>query len=71
MPAPGHVKLTVFNTLGQVVTRLMNRRQEAGFHTAMWHGRNFTGEAVPSGICYYRLEIEGGFVETKKMVLTK
>ncbi|KAA0227230.1 hypothetical protein EDS67_17330, partial [candidate division KSB1 bacterium] len=57
--------------LGQVVTRLVNQPQEAGFHTVLWHGRNFTGEVVPSGIYYYRLEIEGGFVETKKMVLTK
>jgi len=71
LPHPAQVRLTIFNTLGQVVTRLVNRRQEAGFHTVMWHGRNFAGEAVPSGIYYYRLEVEGGFVETKKMVLTK
>ncbi|MDZ7268027.1 MAG: Ig-like domain-containing protein [candidate division KSB1 bacterium] len=71
LPHPGQVRLTIFNTLGQVVTRLVNRRQEAGFHTVMWHGRNHAGEPVPSGIYYYRLEVEGGFVETKKMVLAK
>lgn len=71
LPQPAQVKLTVFNTLGQVVMRLVNRQQDAGFHTVMWHGRNFAGEAVPSGIYYYRLEIAGGFVETKKMVLAK
>ncbi len=71
LPWPAHVRLTIFNTLGQVVVRLVNRRQEAGFHTVMWHGRNHAGEPVPSGIYYYRLEVEGSFVETKKMVLAK
>lgn len=71
LPQPAQVRLTIFNTLGQVVTRLVNRRQEAGFHTVVWHGRNHAGEPVPSGIYYYRLEVEGGFVETKKMVLAK
>jgi hypothetical protein len=70
LPKPGAVKLFVYNSLGQVVARLVNGAREAGYHTVLWSGRDLHGNPVPSGVYHYRLEVEG-YVMTKKMVLAK
>ncbi len=70
LPKPGRVQLTIYNTLGQKVIRLVNDLREAGNHTVFWNGRDQHGNSVPSGVYHYRLEVDG-FVSTKKMVLAK
>lgn len=70
LPKPGRVQLTIYNTLGQKVVRLVNDLREAGNHTVLWNGRDQHGNLVPSGVYHYRLEADG-FVSTKKMVLAK
>ncbi len=70
LPKPGVVRLFVYNSLGQVVARLVNGTRDAGYHTVLWSGRDLHGNPVPSGVYHYRLEAEG-YVMTKKMVLAK
>jgi hypothetical protein len=65
LPAGGHVRLTVFNLLGQMVSVLFEGAQPAGEHTV-----EFSSGTLPSGIYFYRIEAPG-FVETKKMVIAK
>ncbi len=61
----GQVKLTVYNLLGQVMTVLVNSRQNAGVHRITWQPTN-----LAAGVYLYRLETaEGQF--TKKLVLLK
>jgi hypothetical protein len=55
----------VFNLIGQRVATLINANQEAGVHEV-----SFTGSNLPSGLYFYRLTA-GGFVQTRKMMLTK
>lgn len=61
----GLVKLTVYNTLGQEVTRLINASQTAGAYTVTWDAKD-----VASGLYYYRLEVDG-VAEIGKMLLMK
>jgi len=65
IPESGNVKLTVFNSLGEEVTTLVNEYVSAGLKTV-------TFEAVTnfSGVYYYRMETSN-FVDTKKMILLK
>lgn len=65
IPKSGNVKLSVFNSLGEEVTILVNGFIPAGLKTVKFDAQNFQ-----SGVYYYRLETSG-FVETKKMVLLK
>lgn len=71
LPQPAQVTLKVFNALGEEVVTLLNAApQVAGYHTAIWNGRNRFGEAVASGLFFYRLQA-GELVLTRKMILLK
>jgi hypothetical protein len=65
VPRSANVSLTIFNTLGQKVASLVNRREEEGYHQVIWNATN-----VPSGIYFYRLQA-GEFLETKKIILLR
>jgi serine protease len=64
------VKLKIFNLLGQEVRTLVNERQEAGYHSAVWDGRDDSGNQVASGIYLYRIKA-GEFVSIRKMVFLR
>jgi flagellar hook assembly protein FlgD len=49
---------------------LVGGEQGAGKHVVEWDGRNDAGEAVGSGVYFYRMTIPG-FEVSKKMVLLK
>jgi len=55
---------------------ILNGEQPAGYHSVAWDGRNNRGEAIGSGLYFYRIEAkpnDGGttFVEVKKMMIIK
>lgn len=64
------VELTIYNTNGQKVRTLVNKRLGAGDYTIRWDGRNDSGSEVSSGVYLYRLRT-GDFVQTKKMLLVR
>jgi len=65
LPNRSHVKLTVFNTLGQQVALLQNGEQEAGYHEV-----KFDGSGLSSGVYFYRIEA-GSFVQTRKLLILR
>jgi hypothetical protein len=70
IPTRSNVLLEVYNLLGQKVVTLVNGEQEAGTHQAIWDGKDREGNAVSSGIYFYRMK-SANFSEVKKMVLMK
>ncbi len=67
---PCHVKLVVYNILGQTIRTLLNKKQSHGCYTAFWDGKDEKGKDVASGIYFYQLKASD-FTETKKMLLLK
>lgn len=65
LPEPADVRMTVYNSLGQEVTTLVDRPQAAGRHETV-----FRAGALPSGIYYYRLRA-GSFVRVRSVTLLK
>ena len=65
LPVRSQVRLTVYNSLGQVVTQLANGFFEAGWHNIIWQTRNLS-----SGIYIYLLETSGRSM-VKKMALIR
>ncbi|MYB72282.1 MAG: T9SS type A sorting domain-containing protein, partial [Gemmatimonadetes bacterium] len=68
IPTVTHVRLDVFNVLGQHVATLVDAEQPAGSHTAQWDATNAVGQAIAAGVYFYRLTVRGG-QQTQRMVL--
>jgi len=65
LPSQAHVKIEIFNALGQKVAVLVDGEQSAGRHDVTWNASDMS-----SGIYFYRLTASD-FAETKKMILLK
>ncbi|MBD3299570.1 MAG: T9SS type A sorting domain-containing protein [candidate division Zixibacteria bacterium] len=70
LAAPGHVRLEVFNIIGQSVAVLVDGYRETGESIVEWDARNSRGENVASGVYFYRLSRNGDAL-TRKMVLMR
>ncbi|MBW6513475.1 MAG: T9SS type A sorting domain-containing protein [Candidatus Syntrophosphaera sp.] len=70
MPASGHANLSVYNVKGQLVKTLVNENLGFGRQSFVWNGTDNNGQAVTSGLYFYRLTA-GGSVETNRMMLMK
>ncbi|HCV43969.1 MAG TPA: hypothetical protein DGH68_10835 [Bacteroidetes bacterium] len=65
LPHASFVTLTVFNTLGQQVSQLVNEQQQAVYHDVV-----FRGDGLASGVYLYRLRA-GDFIATRKLLFLK
>ncbi|HXX63895.1 MAG TPA: T9SS type A sorting domain-containing protein, partial [Bacteroidota bacterium] len=64
-PRRSHIVLSVYNSLGQRVSTIVNNIVEPGEHQA-----RFDGSSLASGIYFYRLQADA-FVQTRKLVLVR
>ena len=69
LPASMHVRLEVFNLLGQRVATLVDGEQPAGFHTASWDATDAAGQAVGAGVYIYRLVSDGQAVSRRMLLI--
>ncbi|MBC8402820.1 MAG: T9SS type A sorting domain-containing protein, partial [Candidatus Marinimicrobia bacterium] len=65
LPEAGLVNVTVFNSVGQVVSELVNKNMDIGYHSI-----NFSADNLPSGVYFYTIS-SNSFTQTKKMILLK
>ncbi len=76
LPMKSNVRLQIFNITGELINEINLNEQEAGYHSAVWNGKNLKGENVSSGMYIYRLmftSIKTGLTKTlsSKMMLLK
>lgn len=65
MGKAGLVKITVYNLLGQLVAKLVDKYQPAGIYSVEFDGTNFA-----SGLYFYKMDTDT-YTDIKKMVLIK
>jgi hypothetical protein len=65
LPENSHVKLQVYDILGNLVTTLIDQPMEAGYHSVVWNAGS-----IASGVYFYTFR-SGSYVSTKKLVLLK
>jgi len=70
LPRQIHVKLTIYNALGQKVVQIADRKFKAGEHQLLWTGMDENGNIMPSGLYLYRFEA-GSRIQTRKMILMR
>lgn len=69
LPVSAHVKLTIYNILGEQVSTLIDASLQAGTHTVNWDSRTDNGETVASGVYFYRLETDDRQLSRKMLLL--
>jgi hypothetical protein len=70
LPSEQHVRIDVYNILGQHIQTIADGSYPAGNHTVTWNGVNSNGENVPSGIYFYNM-VSNDFSQTNKMMLLR
>jgi hypothetical protein len=66
LPISNYVNLSIYNLLGQKVATLVNEQQQAGRYQVTWDASGFA-----SGVYYYRLSANEGYVQTRKLLLLR
>jgi len=59
LPAPAHVRLSIFDVAGRRVATLLDERREMGSHQVHWNGDDASGRRAPAGAYFVQLEANG------------
>ena len=70
LPETGMVNLVIYDLMGREVHRLVNSKQEAGYHSVKWDGQNTVGQNVGAGMYFYVLQSKD-YQQVRKMILLK
>jgi hypothetical protein len=70
LPRSSHVKIEVYNVIGQKIRTLVNEHLSVGRKVITWFGNDDSGDAVASGIYFYKMTADE-FSSTRKMILLK
>jgi len=70
LASPSAVSIEIYNVKGQLVKTLVTDNLPAGSHTVVWNGENANGNAVVSGVYFYKMTASE-YLGVRKMVLLK
>ncbi len=70
LPKETFVNITIYDITGRIVRKLVNEKQNAGYKSVLWDGRDNNGQLVSSGFYLYYMKAEG-FNKVKKMTFLK
>jgi len=65
-----NVKLSIYNILGQMVKKVVDKNQQAGIYTVTWNSKDDFDRPVSSGIYFCHMQA-GDFVKTVKIMLIR
>ncbi len=78
LPRASHVKLMIYDIVGREVVQVADADYPAGYTELTWNGMNKNGNAVASGVYFYRLVVSGvepvstdKWSKVKKMMVLK
>jgi hypothetical protein len=66
LPKSDNVKLSIYNSSSKLVETLVDKMQEAGYHSVAWNA-----EGMPSGVYFYKIETGSGFEAVRKCVILR
>ncbi|GAH52318.1 unnamed protein product, partial [marine sediment metagenome] len=70
IPVQSNVNIMIYNSLGQNIETLVNRRKRAGTYTVVWDGSDNFGKKVPAGVYFITFETEEN-KQTEKLLFMR
>ena len=70
VPIPSHIRISIYNLLGQKVATLADQWYSMGQFHVKWDGRDLHGNPLGSGMYFYSLE-STDFRQAKKLIILK
>jgi hypothetical protein len=70
VPRSGHVRIEVYNILGQKIASLFDQEQSPGIHSIAWNAQDDRGLKLSSGVYILRMQAPT-FTQVRKMLLAK
>jgi len=70
IPKASHVRIRIFNALGQKVATLVNQRLEPGYYHGRWDGISELGQLLGSGVYFLVLQAED-ILQVRKIILMR
>jgi hypothetical protein len=71
LPQESHIKIEIYNTVGQRIKNLVTGLYQTGVHTIIWDGADNSGQSVASGVYFYRMIAGSKVIQSKKMIIAK
>ena len=71
LPEAAHVRVEIYNALGERVATLLDGPVAAGAKSVVWNGKDNSGNTVGSGFYFYRITINNEQTFSRKMLLMK
>ncbi|MCF7912574.1 MAG: PKD domain-containing protein [Candidatus Cloacimonetes bacterium] len=69
IPEDAHIDLSIYNIRGQKIKVLVQGNQSHGNNSIIWNGDNEDGNAVSSGLYFYKLQVNGEVKAVRKCLL--
>ena len=70
LPREGRVTVEICDVAGRNVVTLLDAAEQAGYHTAVWFGRDSGGNQVASGVYFCRVRFDGQ-ADVQKLILLR
>ena len=70
LPQAQDVTISIYDSKGRFVVDLAAGQRPGGNHSVTWDGRDANGQAVASGVYFYRMTA-GNQTVTRKLVMIK
>ena len=71
LPVSTRITLRVYDLLGREIRTLVNESQCAGNYSVVWDGKDSLGESLCTGVYYYMLTLDNGYMQSGKLLLIK
>ena len=63
-----YVIMEIFDLQGKIIKRLNENKKYNGLYKTVWDGKDESGNIVPSGLYFYRIETSSGQMQSKRMI---
>jgi hypothetical protein len=71
LPEPCHATVKIFNMQGRILRILDDTNKNTGLFKTFWDGKDETGNIVPSGFYFYRIETTKGSSKNKQLIFLR